>query len=176
LFTAYNFAGAQDLLQATRDQRVQDSLAQIGESSNADAWHSEKTYLTRFIGMDYNKVMPDIEMYLQNKMHMASVDALFGMDNGWMRVAYTPQVEDGPQRFISILAKLDAKGKIQQMKIKGDWSLLVPLFCDYWPTKLDFNNVKKGELVSVFNLDEKISLSSSISGSTSFITITKTNH
>ena len=168
--TAYS----QDFDKLRQEQRAQDSIAQISAGNSFDANSATQTYLSRFIGYDYNKVMPGLQMFLQDKMSMASVDALSGMKNGWLKIAYTPQVDDSKvQRFIYVLSKIDNKGMITQMKITGDWNLMVPLFCDYWPTKLNFNNLKKGEVVSVYNLNEKITLSSSNSGNDCIITVKK---
>lgn len=171
---AISIANAQDFEQMTREQRAKDSIAQLSQGNPSDSYNVPGSYLTRFIGYDYNKAMPGLQMFLQHKMSMASVDAMSGMEKGWLKIAYTPQIDDSKvQRLIYVLTRMDNKGLIQQMKITGNWSLLVPLFCDYWPTKLNFNNLKKGEVVSVYNLNEKITLSSNLSDGSSIITIAK---
>lgn len=175
LFTAFA-AKSQDFEKLRQEQRAKDSLAQIGEASLFDPAHPD-LYLTEFIGYDYNKVMPKLQMYIQDKMGMASVDAMFGMYNGWLRVAFTPQVDDAKeQRFLYLLAKMKGNSSnISQMKITGDWDLIVPLFCDYWPTTLNFNNLKKGQIVSEYYMSERITLSSNVSSNQCEVTISR-NH
>lgn len=165
---------AQDFEKMRHDQRVQDSLAQIGEASLFDPAHPD-LYLTEFIGYDYNKVMPKLQMYLQNKMGVASVDAMSGMYNGWLRIVYTPQVDDSKeQRFLYLFAKMKGNStNISQMKITGDWGLIVPLFCEYWPTTLNFNNLNKGQIVSEYYMSEKITLSSNASSDVCTIIISR---
>lgn len=167
-------AHSQDFEKLRKEQRAKDSISQISAGNSFNAETSLPTYLNNFIGRDYNKAMPGLQMFLQNELSMSSVDVMSGMENGWLKITYTPQISSSrEQEFIKVMAKMDNKGLIQQMQIMGDWDLLVSIYCSYWPTKLDFKNVKKGELVSVYYLREKITLSSISTSSQGVIVVKK---
>ncbi|MBS1641564.1 MAG: hypothetical protein JSR11_03715 [Bacteroidetes bacterium] len=140
---------------------AQNFTNQEKRESALPSYKSQSThgYLCRFIGFDVNDVMPELEMYLQEKLAMRNSERLSGVKDGWYVLAFSPEVSNSiKQRVLYVKTKIDKSNKITAMNITGDLEYVIKLFCYYWPTELDFESAKKKELVIVRNIDERISL------------------
>ena len=118
-------------------------------------------------------MLPDLQMFIQSKTALTSLDDLSGIKDGWFRIAYTPGIGQGAyQKRVWVMVKSDKANKITHMKITGDHYYVISIFCSYWVTSLDFESAQKKELVIVRNVDERISLTTG-GKNTATIVITK---
>ena len=137
---------------------------------------SDHGYLTLFIGKNFNRVSPNIDMYMQTELGYSATGEpkVTDLHNGTYsyQTTWTKQVSDGEHQPISFIYTLTDAKNIEQVKIKGNWVDLAELFLFYWPTKVDARELKEKRLAQCNLLSDKIIYQAT--GNDALITISET--
>jgi hypothetical protein len=126
---------------------------------------TDNGYLTLFIGKDFNRVSPKIDMYMQTELGYSAIGnpKVTDLKNGTFKYqsTWTKQASDGEHLPITFDYILNGSKTIQQVKIKGNWVDLAELFLYYWPTKVTAQDIKDKRVAQCNLLSDKIVYSAS---------------
>lgn len=142
-----SFAGQQASMQASMKMM-----------SQSQAWHK---YLTIFTGeIEFNGSHQALLDFLQHHMNMT--EASQDVKNGYIISKVKQSVSKGNPETLTIKYKVKTQDGFyfpESVEITGTNRTVIMLFVSYWPAKLQFDDIKKGEQAYCYMLPDKITLS-----------------
>ena len=134
---------------------------------------AQSRYLTEFNNMRLNFVNPRVQSFISGVLDLpmiensSSIDSLAGF---WVLTeSYHKGIREGnePEYKLNVRYKLKTEGNdfiIQSCTIDGYSRFVVEFFVKYWETTLNFENVKKDEVVMNYWITDRAALSRSGAG------------
>lgn len=138
----------------TKQSQMQLSMQLLGRKS---CWHDD---LTIFTGeLEFNFSHQRLLNFLDKNLLM--VEKTQDYNNGYIVSQLKEKTSRGTPKTLTFTYKVRETGHyfmVDELNIKGSYTSVVKLFASYWPTSLQFDDIRRGEWVYCYMMPDRIGL------------------
>ena len=125
--------------------------------TKANTWHDNMTIFTS--GLEVNSCHSELLGFIEKHMKMSEQSNDF--ENGYIVSKCTQRTSKGNPEQLTIRYKVKSESGYlfpEQVEITGTPRRVIELFVAYWPTKIQFDDARKGNEYTCYMLPDKITL------------------